>query len=235
MGTELTILLGTAASLGLVHTLIGPDHYLPFVMMARIGNWSMRKTALVTFLCGIGHILSSVALAFIGIGFGVALSKLKAFEAARGELAAWLLIAFGFTYAVYGLHLAIKARPHEHLHDHGEPHTHPHTHTGPHSHVHSAPDVGSLTPWVLFTIFVFGPCECLIPLLMYAAAVNGRGAVALAAGVFGATTILTMLSVVIASSLGVGKLSLGRMERYSHALAGLMIFACGGAIKWLGL
>lgn len=235
MRTQLTILLGTAASLGLVHTLIGPDHYLPFVMMAKIGKWSIRKTALVTFLCGIGHILSSVALAFVGIGFGMALSKLKAFEAARGEWAAWLLIAFGFTYAIYGLHRALRLRPHEHVHNHGEPHTHPHTHVGSHSHIHAAQDAGSLTPWVLFTIFVFGPCECLIPLLMYTAAVQNRGAVALVAGVFGITTILTMLSVVILSSLGVGKLSLGRMERYSHALAGLVIFVCGGAIKWLGL
>jgi nickel/cobalt transporter (NicO) family protein len=235
MGTQLAILLGTAASLGLVHTLVGPDHYLPFVMMAKVGKWSIRKTALVTFLCGVGHILGSVALAFVGIAFGVALSKLKVVEWARGELAAWLLITFGFTYAVYGLWRAIKGKPHEHPHEHGVPHSHPHTHTGLHLHPHGVSDTGSLTPWVLFTIFVFGPCECLIPLLMYTAAVNSRLVVALVAGVFGAATILTMLVVVIVSSLGTKVLSLGRAERYSHALAGLVIFACGGAIKWLGM
>lgn len=234
MAAELTVLIGTAASLGLVHTLIGPDHYLPFVMMARAGKWSTRKTALVTILCGIGHIGSSVALAFVGIAFGVALTKLKAVQSIQGELAAWLLIGFGLSYAVYGLHRAIRNKPHEHVHDHGEEHSHPHTHTGLHSHVHSA-NQPSLTPWVLFTIFVFGPCECLIPLLMYTAASHTRGVVALVAGVFGVTTILTMLGTVMASLVGLRMLPLGRVERYSHALAGLVIFACGGAIKWLGL
>ena len=34
MTHELSILLVSAATLGLVHTLIGPDHYVPFVAMA---------------------------------------------------------------------------------------------------------------------------------------------------------------------------------------------------------
>jgi len=31
---EITVLLATAASLGFIHTLIGPDHYLPFIVMS---------------------------------------------------------------------------------------------------------------------------------------------------------------------------------------------------------
>ena len=34
----------------------------------------MRKTAFVTFLCGIGHVLGSVVLGLIGIGLGIAVS-----------------------------------------------------------------------------------------------------------------------------------------------------------------
>jgi len=40
---------------------------------------------------------------------------------------------------------------------------------------------------------------------------------------------------VLGSALGLSRLPLGRLERYSTALAGLLIFLCGGAIKWLGL
>lgn len=236
VSSELLILLGAAASLGFIHTVLGPDHYLPFIVMARAGHWSAAKTTVVTALCGVGHILSSVILGFIGIAFGLAVSRLEAFESARGEMAAWLLIAFGFTYFAWGLHRAFRGKSHEHVHiheDEGE-HSHVHAHTGDHAHVHSAP-AASMTPWILFTIFVFGPCEPLIPILMYPAAKNNMASVALVAGVFGVATISTMLGIVLASFFGLARLPLARMERYTHALAGLTIFLCGGAIKWLGL
>lgn len=236
MGSELTILLGTAVSLGFVHTVLGPDHYLPFIVMARTGRWSLAKAAAITFLCGLGHIMSSVVLGFVGVALGLAVSKLTSFESARGEVAAWLLIVFGFTYFVWGLHRAIRNKPHEHLHMHdGETiHAHEHTHIGEHTHVHEAP-APSLTPWILFTIFVFGPCEPLIPLLMYPAAKFGASSVAVIAAAFGVATIGTMMGIVLLAYYGLARISLQPLERYSHALAGLTVFLCGGAIKWLGL
>lgn len=56
MQTELNILLATAASLGVVHTALGPDHYLPFIALSKSRNWSVFKTARVTALCGLGHV-----------------------------------------------------------------------------------------------------------------------------------------------------------------------------------
>ena len=41
---EIWMLAGTAATLGLVHTVIGPDHYLPFIVIGRARNWKLRKT-----------------------------------------------------------------------------------------------------------------------------------------------------------------------------------------------
>lgn len=233
---DLALLLGTAVTIGFVHTVLGPDHYLPFIVMAKSGRWSAAKTAVVTALCGVGHIASSVALGLIGIALGLAVKRLEGFESVRGEIAAWLLIAFGFTYFVWGLHRAVRGRPHHHMHIHsGEPHSHDHSHEGEHAHVHPNPARPNMTPWILFTIFVFGPCEPLIPILMYPAARSSLASVALVAGVFGAATILTMLGIVLASYYGLAKLPTTRLERYSHALAGLAIFLCGGAIKWLGL
>lgn len=237
MTSELTVLLGTAVTLGFVHTMVGPDHYLPFIAMARIGRWSTARTATITALCGVGHVLSSVVLGFIGIAFGLAISKLTAFESARGEIAAWLLITFGLTYCVWGLHRAIRGKSHEHVHIHEEEglHTHTHSHVDSHAHVHSVPSAETMTPWILFTIFVFGPCEVLIPLIMYTAAKHSMASVALVAGVFGISTIATMLTTVLTTHFGLARLSLGRLEKYSHAIGGLVIFLCGGAIKFLGL
>ena len=52
----------TAATIGFVHTVTGPDHYLPFVVIGRARNWRLKRTLGVTVLCGIGHVLGSVAL-----------------------------------------------------------------------------------------------------------------------------------------------------------------------------
>jgi len=236
MSNEIVILAGAAATIGFVHTVFGPDHYLPFIVLSKARQWSSVKTVMITLLCGIGHVLSSVALGFIGIALGVAVFRLEAVESFRGELAAWLLIAFGFTYFIWGLHRAIRHRTHEHFHLHkgGDVHLHPHKHIGDHSHIHSS-KFGALTPWILFTIFVFGPCESLIPLVMYPAAKGNMITVVIVASIFGLTTIATMLCIVLASFYGLSKLPLRKLEKYSHALAGLAILLCGGAIKFLGL
>ena len=236
MSGEIVILAGTAITIGLVHTLLGPDHYLPFIVLSKARQWSRAKTLLITLLCGIGHILGSVVLGFIGIALGIAIFKLEAVESFRSELAAWILIALGFTYFVWGLRRALRHHTHEHLHEHksGEPHLHRHQHLGGHSHPHGS-ESGSLTPWVLFIIFVLGPCEPLIPLLMYPAAKYNVPGVAMVASIFCLTTIATMLAIVLASSYGLERLSLRRLERYSHAISGLAIFLSGGAVKFLGL
>lgn len=237
MSQELLILTITAASIGLLHTLMGPDHYLPFIVMARAGKWSLVKTTWVTVLCGVGHILSSVLLGIIGIALGVAVTKLETVESFRSSLAAWAIIAFGLVYFVWGLRRALRNRPHEHWHTHGDgiTHIHRHTHIKEHLHVHKEEGFANLTPWILFTVFIFGPCEPLIPLLMYPAAKGSLFGLVWVTSVFGGVTIGTMLSVVLVSSLGITRLPLGRLERYTHALAGATICLCGMAIRFLGL
>ena len=237
MNAELSALIITAASIGFLHTLFGPDHYLPFIMMSWARKWSRTKTLVITFLCGLGHIASSIVLGMIGVSLGIAVKKLELIESSRGNVAAWLLIAFGLAYFIWGLHRAIRKKPHKHIHIHadGEEHMHPHTHEAGHTHVHEETEKKSLTPWILFTIFVFGPCEPLIPLVMYPAAKHNIGGVVVVSVAFGLTTILTMLSIIAVSSWGVSFVRLGQLERYAHALAGAMIFISGLSVQFLGL
>lgn len=235
MTEHLQLLTVTAASIGFVHTLLGPDHYLPFVVMAKARNWSRAKMLAITALCGLGHVLSSIFLGVLGLWVGIALFRLESIEAYRGDLAAYALIFFGLTYGIWGLRRAYKNRPHKHIHIHedGEVHTHVHTHHQEHAHVHTS-DAKTLTPWVLFTIFVLGPCEPLIPILMFPAAEESLLGAAWIALVFGVVTIATMLGVVFTASLGMAYLPLKPIERYSHALAGFAICLCGVAVT-LGL
>lgn len=239
MNPELTLLLGTAATIGVVHTLLGPDHYVPFVAMSRALRWSGARTVWITLLCGLGHVLSSVALGFLGIGLGLAVTRLKFWESYRGELAAWFLITFGLVYFVWGVRRAVRNQPHVHIHVHedGLAHSHRHAHHDDHVHVHEKDEPGMkrITPWVLFTIFVFGPCEPLIPVVMYPAAKHSVLGVVLVTAVFGAVTIGTMLAVVMTMRAGLMRLSLAAFERYTHAFAGATILLCGLAIQFLGL
>jgi len=226
MNQEVALLAVTAATIGFVHTLMGPDHYLPFIVLGRARGWSGGRTAAITLACGAGHVLSSVLLGAIGIALGLAVSRLEAVEAARGDMAAWLLIALGLLYFAWGLRRAVRRR-----HAHAHAHSHAHTHADP----RGEPAGPSSTPWVLFIVFVLGPCEPLIPLLMYPAATHSVGGLVLVTAVFAVATVGTMLAVVALATLGVDLLPMGRLERYSHALAGAAIALSGLGIELLGL
>jgi ABC-type nickel/cobalt efflux system permease component RcnA len=153
----------------------------------------------------------------------------------RGNLAAWLLIGFGLAYTAWGIRTARRNRPHTHWHEHeGEVHCHEHRHRQSHAHVHQQ-ESRSLTPWIIFIIFVLGPCEPLIPLLMYPAARESLLGVVLVTTVFGVVTVLTMTLVVVAAMAGLNSVPLKPLERYSHAIAGLTVLACGLGVAFLGL
>ncbi|MBC8322369.1 MAG: sulfite exporter TauE/SafE family protein [Candidatus Marinimicrobia bacterium] len=231
---ELNILYLTAASIGFIHTLIGPDHYLPFIMIGKSRSWSFQKTIFITILCGIGHVLGSVILGLVGIMFGVAVGLLEEIESFRGDFASWLLIGFGIAYAAWGLRIGLRAKEHSHGHHHDkETHLHTHHHLGSHAHIHG--DAKSITPWALFVIFVLGPCEPLIPVLMYPAAQGDWWTLAGVTFIFGAVTVSTMTLIVVISYKRIVNIKLGFLEKYTHALAGLIIALSGLTIQLLGL
>ena len=236
MTSSLWLLCVTAASIGFLHTLFGPDHYLPFIVMKKARNWSFAKTLSITIACGLGHVLSSVALGLIGIAAGIALMKLEVFESFRGNIAAWALIGFGFAYFLWGVRMAIRNKPHTHIHVHDDEkkHSHHHSHVDVHSHVHED-KVKSITPWILFVVFVLGPCEPLIPILMYPAAKGSLMGLILVTSVFGIVTLATMTGIVVIVSFGINLVPIKKIERYTHALAGAAICLSGMAIQFLGL
>jgi nickel/cobalt transporter (NicO) family protein len=241
MPADIDILLVTAASIGFIHTLTGPDHYLPFIVMSKARKWTNIKTLWITFLCGIGHVGSSVVIGIIGIALGLGVSRLNKFESLRGNIAAWAFVIFGFGYFLWGLWKVYRKKPHQHFHMHvdapQQAHMHEHHHSmlENHTHSHSAVKPVNLTPWILFTVFVLGPCEPLIPLLMYPAAKTHLLAVALVTLVFAISTIGTMMIVVQLTLRGINFLPMKMFEKYMHAIAGAAICLSGLAIVFLGL
>jgi hypothetical protein len=225
----------TALSIGFVHTLMGPDHYVPFIVIGRARRWGLTTTSLLTAVCGIGHVLSSVVLGLIGLMIGAALSSIQGWEGMRGEWAGWALLGLGVGYTGWGVWRAKKSSGHSHL---------------PGEHVHAdderAADGGgdpveraatwkTLTPWLLVIVFVLGPCEPLIPLFFASGLEGGWQNVALACGGYAAATLLTMHAMVTLFWLGLSKVDLGPLERWTHVMAGGVIALAGAGMVFFGL
>ena len=239
MSANLTVLTWTAASIAFVHTILGPDHYLPFIVMSRARRWSIAKTSWVTVLSGSAHVISSILLGAVGIGVGIGLNRIEPLESVRGDLAAWLFVLFGLGYMLWGIWRITGNRQHRHKHRHadGTLHEHEHIHDNEHSHQpgHDHTHRNNITPWILFTIFFLGPCEPLIPILMYPAAQASTWGIVQVSIVFSLVTILTMLAIVLLASSGLNFVRLGKLEKYTHVIAGATILLSGIAILFLGL
>ena len=98
--------------------------------------------------------------------------------------------------------------------------------------------VSGTAAWIaqaLFVIFILGPCEALIPLLMYPASQHSWWGLAVVVLAFAVATIATMLAIVYVATRGLEKLPLASAERYVHALAGAALSLCGLGIVFLGL
>ncbi|MFX0098646.1 MAG: hypothetical protein ACFFCS_03625 [Candidatus Hodarchaeota archaeon] len=255
---SLQILAMTALTIGITHTLIGVDHYIPFIVLGKARSWKFRKTMLITFIAGLGHIAGSVLIGLAGyfiLGL-TGLSTLEGIESTRGDLASWGLLIFGAVYGIWGLIRAKQGKTHSHKHLHSagvdcEPehveqmqmseittaeqqeftvtggsevtgaHTHDHEHPGTHSHHHAKKE---LTIWGLFIVFVLGPCEPLIPMLIYPAfEAHPVYAVSLVILLFGIGTIGVMMGIVAVASKGLIKLKTGKIQKYVHAISGLAI------------
>lgn len=211
-----TLLLGTSATLAIVHALLGVDHSLPFVALGRARGWTLARTLLVTAVCGAGHVASSAAIGALGVGLGIAADALLWLESARGELAAALLLGFGLAYAAWAVWRRIR-RP-----DVAPPRA-------------GAAGGTDVTPWALFIVFVLGPCEPLIPLMVVPGVAGDWLTAAAVVGVFGLLTVAVMLAVVAAACRGADLIGVGRIGRHADVAAGLVVAASGAAVLWLGL
>jgi nickel/cobalt exporter len=215
-------LVGAAISVGAVHT-CAPDHWMPFAALARAGQWSTRRTAAITAVCGLGHVTVSVLLGALALVFGREI--FEAFGQRLESVSGLLLIGFGVAYAAWGLRNAIAARVHQHAHGHH--HHHFRQMTQPSA-------LTQITPFGLFLLFSADPCVAVIP-LMFASAPLGWHNILLVVAAYELATIATMVMLVLPARAAAAAVRPAWADRYGDAMAGGVVAAVGFVVVTLGI
>jgi hypothetical protein len=118
------LLVGAVAAVGVLHTLV-PDHWVPITLIARQRGWSRGQTARVSFRAGLGHVLSTLAIALVVWLAGVAVAT---------RFGHWVDTGASIALIGFGAWIALSAWREMHRHG-GQGHSHAHTH---HPHVSDA-------------------------------------------------------------------------------------------------
>lgn len=231
MAPDLQILIVSAITIALLHTVTGPDHYLPFIALAKARRWTFVKTICWTMLCGCAHVWSSV---FIGLGaaaLGWSVSKIEWLQQVRGGLAGWAMLLFGILYIAWAMWRSKRQLKHKHFDVAIDGSLVVYEHSG--NEAVAPKDRHAVTPWVMFIIFLLGPCEPMVALLYYPAATSSLYGILLLIAIYTVFTLIAMLAMVSLGFYGLPNLYTTKLEKYMQPLSGLTILVCGVGMLFL--
>jgi nickel/cobalt exporter len=201
-------LLASAVGVGIGHALLGPDHTIPFIALAKTHGWNLKKTLAVTLACGVAHVGGAWLLGRLMMSMGASTTAWAKTMEFQTQWAGWGLVLFGALYLVWGLRAAFRRT--------------------------ETQTPGTPWTWTLFLLFVFGPCEPLLPFLAAAKAAGRPDMVPLMTLIFGAAT-LTGMSAGVLTGLGVLRQVKFSTGRWSPAVSGGALLLTGLAVKFAGL
>ncbi len=239
------LLVAAVATVGVLHTIV-PDHWVPITLMARQRGWSRAETARVAFKAGIGHIVSTLAIAVVIWLGGIAVAT--RFGQWVDTIASLALIGFGGWIAISAWREIKGVSVHSHRHEHGHTHTHAEESGSVNGHqlkesdtepgaIHHHGDQHSGGPekikgrTALVLILGSSPMVEGIP-AFFAAGKYGVGLIVIMSVVFAATTIATYVLLCACSTAGLQRVSLGPLERYGEVISGGFI-ALVGIVFWI--
>jgi ABC-type nickel/cobalt efflux system permease component RcnA len=122
-GSQL-LLIGAVFAVGVLLTMV-PDHWLPITVIARQRGWSKTETAIAAFQAGVGHVLSTLAIAVIVWIAGATVAK--RYGTAIDTVSSLALIGFGLWITVSAWRVQHSHQPHSHHGDVNAAH-HEHEH-----------------------------------------------------------------------------------------------------------
>jgi hypothetical protein len=202
--TQQALLVLAVIAVGILHTLV-PDHWVPITLLARQQRWTRAQTARAAFTAGLGHTLSTLAIAAVVWFAGVAVAL--RFGHLVSLLSSLALIGFGGWIALASLRELREG--HGHHHDHDREHA-----DKPRSRM------------ALLLILGSSPMVEGIP-AFFAAAKFGWQLILIMSACFALSTIATYVSLCVLSAQAMRRLKLGPFERYGEVLSGAFIAIVG--------
>ncbi len=219
-----TLLILSSCSTAVIHALI-PDHWLPFVLMSRVERWNEKRTAALTGLAGLLHVLVTVIFGGLTIRIGSATVESLAARTGRslGFLGGLLLVVFGLSYGLWRHRR--EARAHAHARRGDVPSDAP-GHVHAHGHLLERWFHGSLSASALVLVIGISPCALLVPIL-FASSVEGTGTLLATALGFALCTIATMVGVTVFALRGMSRIDLPFFTRYGDLISGALVGVIG--------
>ncbi|MHB8928061.1 MAG: hypothetical protein ACYC9Q_10475 [Bacillota bacterium] len=213
--------IAAAAVAAAIHSL-APDHWLPYVLLAKGRGWPTRRALGVTAAGATSHLFATTLLGLLIVFLGAGATE--RFGRPAEIFSGLLVLAFGF-YLLW----ASKARPgHDHGHDHDhhpgpEPEaaaTAPDRRPAPDSHRTAAAD------FRLGAVLGARPCAESIPIFL-AASTRGVFTSLGAVAAWAIVTVGAMVAVVWLSLLGLRAVRLEALERHGEAISAWLIIVIG--------
>jgi hypothetical protein len=197
--------------------------------MARVQNWTLRRTLSMVGITGAIHVGVSIALGAVvfAAGSGTARRMAGHFQASSGIVGGWLMLLFGVGYGLVAHYR--EARAHHagaHAPGPGDDAAAGGGSLHAHGHLLSHWSRGTITGGALVAVIGISPCVLLQPIL-FAAGAEGPAVAAACASGFAFCTVATMVAVTWAAARGIERFNLPFFARFGDLASGLVLAAIG--------
>lgn len=222
------VLVAAGAGVAFIHAVL-PDHWMPIAVVARAERWSWARTARISLITAVGHVLGSVGLGLAVMFIGAELNTVARVE---GLAVGIVLIVTGVGYYLWSRRR--RGLGHEAAHDSGfgepgHPHPHSHFHPHPHPHPHRGRPAGRRN-WGAAVLIPLGiaasPDIAILPVLLAASTIGLMLSVAVLL-VFTGVTLAAMVGLTMAAAGGGQRLNWPWLEKNADAVTAAILVAVG--------
>ncbi len=217
---QIAVIAAAAVAAG-IHSL-APDHWLPYVLLAKGRGWSTRRALGVTAAGATTHLFATTILGLIIVFVG---AETTVRFGRRAELFSGILvIAIGF-YLLWASKARLGHHHGHHDHDHAHADGQDHAHSDGHDRAHDKHG-SAAADFRLGAILGARPCAESIPIFL-AASTRGVFASLGAVAAWAIVTVGAMVAVVWLSLLGLQAVKLEALEQHGEQISAWLIIAIG--------
>lgn len=223
--TSVSLLLVAAGAVGFLHSIL-PDHWVPLALVARTRRWSILRTARVSLLASIGHVLTSIILA--GIIALIGLQFRNELESEQSHIVGSILVLTGVGFVILGLAGGDRSH-HEHHHSDAGSEHHLHHHGHPDHPFERRTAAGRLAAIVVPFGAAASPDLTVLPVALAASAISAA-AVGGVIITFSLVTLATFVGLTVAATLAGYQVKGQWLEEHSNSITGAVLVLIGLAV-----